>query len=143
MKGERNRLREKIASLQKKVVIHEKKIYKLKEALVKEQYKNASFKTDLTKSYWKFRELFSSFIIADKKSAKFSNSVIFIKNDDSIFKDWCFNMMNELCTNENYFDSKQIKTVYVIQRIDDEAVKYVNLYRIFNASYFITFEIIF
>ena len=52
-------------------------------------------------------------------------------------------MMNKLRTNEDHFDSKQIKAVYVIQRIDDEAVKHVNVYRIVNASYFIIFEMMF
>ena len=52
-------------------------------------------------------------------------------------------MMNKLRTNENHFDSKQIKAVYVIQRTDGEAVKHVNVYRIVNANYFITFEMMF
>ena len=37
-------------------------------------------------------------------------------------------MMNKLRIHENYYGSKQIKAVYVIQRIDDEAVKHVNAY---------------
>ena len=52
-------------------------------------------------------------------------------------------MMNKLRTNENHFNSKQIKAVYVIQRTDDEAVKHVNVYRIVNANYFIIFEMMF
>ena len=122
---------------------HEEKIHELKEALVKKQDKNASFEVDLTRSRQEFRELFSSFIIADKRSAKFFNSIVFTESDDSTFEDWYFNMMNKFRTNENHFDSKQIKTVYVIQRTDDEAVKHVNAYRIVNASYFIIFEIMF
>ena len=52
-------------------------------------------------------------------------------------------MMNKLRTNENHFDSKQIKITYVIQCIDDEAIKHVNVYRVVNASYFIIFEMMF
>ena len=52
-------------------------------------------------------------------------------------------MMNKFRTNENHFDSKQIKTVYVIQCTDGEAIKHVNVYRIVNANYFITFEMMF
>ena len=51
--------------------------------------------------------------------------------------------MNKLRTNENHFDLKQIKAVYVIQRTDGEAVKHVNVYRIVNAGYFIIFEMMF
>ena len=127
----------------KKVMIHEKKIHELKEALAREQDKNAFLETNLTRSRREFRESFSSFIIADKRSAKFFNSIVFIKNDDSTFKDWYFNKMNKLWTNENHFDSEQIKTVYVIQRIDGEAVKHVNVYWNINASYFIIFKMIF
>ena len=122
---------------------HEKKIHELKEALMRKQDKNASLETDLTKSRREFRESFSSFIIADKRSAKFSDSTVFIKNDDLTFEGWYFNMMNKLRTNENHFNSKQIKAAYVIQRTDDEAIKHVNVYRVVNASYFTTFEIMF
>ena len=52
-------------------------------------------------------------------------------------------MMNKLRTNEDHFDSKQIKAVYVIQRTDGEAIKHVNVYRIINADYFIIFEMMF
>ena len=51
--------------------------------------------------------------------------------------------MNKFRTNEDYFDSKQIKAVYIIQRIDDEAVKHINVYRIVNVNYFIIFDIMF
>ena len=142
-KDERDRLREKIAPLQKEMMTHEEKIHELKEALVRKQDKNASFETDLTRSRRELRKSFSSFIIAGKRSAKFSDSIVFTENDDSTFEDWYFNMMNKLRTNENHFDSKQIKAVYVIQRTDGEAVKHVNVYRVVNASYFIIFEMMF
>ena len=86
-KDEKNRLREKIASLQKKMMTHEEKIHELKKALVREQDKNASFETDLTRSRREFRKSFSSFIIADKKSAKFFDSAVFTESDDSTFED--------------------------------------------------------
>ena len=86
-KDERNRLREKIASFQKEVMTHEEKIHELKEALVREQDKNVSLEADLTRSRRELQESFSSFIIAGKRSAKFSDSIVFIENDDSTFED--------------------------------------------------------
>ena len=142
-KNERDRLREKIVPLQKEMMTHEKKIHELKEALVREQDKNASLEADLTKSRREFWKSLSSFIIAGKRSAKFSDSVIFTENDDSTFESWYFNMMNKLRTNENHFDSEQIKAAYVIQRTGGKAVKHVNVYRVVNASYFIIFEMMF
>ena len=142
-KDEKNRLREKIVPLQKKVMTHEEKIHELKKTFVRKQDKNASFETDLTKSRRELRKSLSSFIIAGRRSAKFSDSTVFTESDDSTFEDWYFNMMNKLRTNENHFDSKQIKAVYVIQRIDGETIKHVNVYRVVNADYFIIFEIMF
>ena len=86
-KDERNRLREKIVPLQKEMMTHEEKIHELKEALMREQDKNASLETDLTRSRREFRKSFSSSIIAGKRSAKFSDSIIFTENNDSTFKD--------------------------------------------------------
>ena len=86
MKDEKNRLREKITSFQKEMMTHEEKIHELKEALMKEQDKNASFKADLARSRRELRESFLSFIIAGKRSAKFSDSTVFTESDDSTFK---------------------------------------------------------
>ena len=54
---------------------------------MREKNKNASLEVDLTRFCREFREFFFSFIIADKKSAKFLHSVVFTENDDSTFKD--------------------------------------------------------
>ena len=51
--------------------------------------------------------------------------------------------MNKLRTNEDHFDSKQIKAVYVIQRTNDETVKHVNVYQIANSNYFIISKMMF
>ena len=86
-KNEKNRLREKIVSFQNEMMTHEEKIHELKKALVREQDKNEFLEADLTRSRRELRKSSSSFIIADKKSAKFSDSIVFIKNDDSTFED--------------------------------------------------------
>ena len=51
--------------------------------------------------------------------------------------------MNKLQTNKDYFDSKQIKAIYVIQRTNDEIIKHVNAYWVTNANYFIISKIMF
>ena len=86
-KDERDRLRKRIVLFQKEMMTHKEKIHELKEALAREQDNNAFFETDLTRSRREFRESFSSFIIADKRSAKFFDSIVFIKNDNSTFED--------------------------------------------------------
>ena len=67
-------------------MIHEKKIRELKEAFVRKQDKNMFFETDLTRFRQEFRKFLSSFIITDKRSAKFFNLVVFIENDDLMFE---------------------------------------------------------
>ena len=52
-------------------------------------------------------------------------------------------MMNKLRTNEDHFNSEQIKAIYVIQRTDNEVVKHINAYRVIKMNYFIIFEMIF
>ena len=69
------------------MMTYEKKIHELKKALVRKQDKNTFFEIDLTRSHQEFRKFFSSFIIIDKRLAKFSNSIVFIKSDHSTFKD--------------------------------------------------------
>ena len=52
-------------------------------------------------------------------------------------------MTNKLTTNKDHFDIERIEIVYAIQRIDEEAIKHINAYRINNLNYFITFNMIF
>ena len=66
---------------------HKDKGHELKETFVKEQNKNAFFETDLTRFRQELRELLSPSIIADKRSTKFSDSVIFTESNDSTFED--------------------------------------------------------
>ena len=142
-KDERDRLREKIAPLQEEVMTHEEKIHELKEALVREQDKNASLEADLARSRRELRESPSPSTIAGKRSAKFPDPAVFTGSDDPTFEGWYFNMMDKLRTNEDHFDSEQAKAAYVIQRTGGEAVKHVNAYRVANAGYFTTPEMVF
>ena len=85
----------------------------MKEALVRKQVKIISFEIDLTRSRQEFRKFFSFSIITHKESAKFFDSVIFIESNYLTFKDQYFNMTNKPRMNEDHFDSKRIKAVYV------------------------------
>ena len=68
------------------MITHEKKIHELKKAFVKEQDKNIFFEIDLNRSRQKFREFLLLFMIANNKSVKFINFIVFIKNNNSMFK---------------------------------------------------------
>ena len=53
-------------------------------------------------------------MIAGEKLIKFFNYIILTENNDLTFKNWYFDMMSKFRPNEDHFDSKQIKVVYII-----------------------------
>ncbi len=55
------------------------------------------------------------------KFIKLSNSLIFIKTDDSIWKTWNIKIADKLDVNANHYSTEKIRIVYVIFRLEDDA----------------------
>ncbi len=55
------------------------------------------------------------------KFIKLSNSLIFIKTDDSIWKTWNIKIADKLDVNVNHYSTEKICIVYVIFRLEDDA----------------------
>ncbi len=55
------------------------------------------------------------------KFIKLSNSLIFIKTDDFIWKTWNIKIADKLNVNVNHYSTKKICIVYVIFRLEDNA----------------------
>ncbi len=55
------------------------------------------------------------------KFIKLSNSLIFIKTDDSIWETWNIKIADKLDVNANHYSTKKIHIVYVIFRLKDDA----------------------
>ena len=55
------------------------------------------------------------------KFIKLSNSLIFIKINDSIWKTWNIKIADKLDVNSNYYSIEKIHIVYVIFRLEDDA----------------------
>ncbi len=55
------------------------------------------------------------------KFIKLSNSLIFIKTDDSIWKTWNIKIADKLDVNMNHYSTEKICIVYVIFRLEDDA----------------------
>ncbi len=55
------------------------------------------------------------------KFIKLSNSLIFIKINDSIWKTWNIKIADKLDVNANYYSIEKIHIVYVIFRLEDDA----------------------
>ncbi len=54
------------------------------------------------------------------KFIKLSNSLIFIKTNDSIWKTWNIKIVNKLNVNANHYSTEKIYIVYVIFRLEDD-----------------------
>ncbi len=70
-------------------------------------------------------ESFTLFNNDHHKSFKFSNSSVFINEDESTWDSWRIKMNNKLQTNVNYFDNENICIVYVIFRLEDDAAEHI------------------
>ena len=56
---------------------------------------------------------------------KILNSFIFIDEDESTWKDWRNKMNNKLIVNINQFNDEIICIIYIMFKLEDDAVKYI------------------
>ncbi len=71
------------------------------------------------------RESFTLFDNDHHKSIKFSNSFVFIDEDESTWDSWRVKMNDKLQTNVDHFDNENICIVYVISRLEDDAAEHI------------------
>ncbi len=69
------------------------------------------------------------------KSFKFSNSSVFIDEDESTWDSWRVKMNDKLQTNVDHFDNENICIVYVISRLEDDAAEHIFAWRCHDASH--------
>jgi len=71
------------------------------------------------------RESFTLFNNDHHKSFKFSNSSVFIDEDESTWDSWRIKMNDKLQANVDHFDNENICIVYVISRLEDDAAEHI------------------
>ncbi len=71
---------------------------------------------------WKSFTLFNN---DHHKFFKFSNSFIFIDEDESTWNSWRIKIDDKLQTNVNHFDNENICIVYVISRLENDAAEHI------------------
>ncbi len=71
------------------------------------------------------RESFTLFNNDHHKFFKFSNSSIFIDEDESTWDSWRIKIDDKLQINVNHFDNENICIVYVISRLEDDAAEHI------------------
>ncbi len=75
------------------------------------------------------RDSFTLFNNDHHKSFKFSNSSVFIDEDESIWNSWRIKMNDKLQTNVDHFNNENICIVYVISRLEDDAAEHIFAWR--------------
>ena len=81
------------------------------------------------------RKSFTLFNNDHHKSFKFSNSLIFIDEDESTWNSWRIKMNDKLQTNVNHFVDETICIVYVISRLEDDVAEHIFAQRRHDASH--------
>ncbi len=82
-----------------------------------------------------WRDSFTLFNNDHHKSFKFSNSSVFIDEDESTWDSWRIKMNDKLQTNVDHFDNENICIVYVISRLEDDAAEYIFTWHWHDASH--------
>ena len=65
---------------------------------------------------------------------KFSNSFIFIDEDELTWKDWRNKMNDKLIVNIDQFDDETIYIVYMMSRLEDDVAKHIFAWHCFDSS---------
>ncbi len=84
-----------------------------------------------------WREMFTKFISFENEHHwfyKFSNSFIFIDEDELTWKDWRNKMNDKLIVNVDQFNDETICIIYMMFRLEDDAAKHIFAWRCFDSS---------
>ena len=81
-----------------------------------------------------FKSSFKSFTNDHHRFYKFSNSSIFIDEDESSWEDWRNKMNDKLIVNVDQFDDEIICIIYIMSRLEDDAAKHIFARRCFDSS---------
>ncbi len=107
------KLREKVLSLKKK------------QRLANHSRSQQSTKSWTSIENHTWRESFTLFNNDHHKFFKFSNSSIFIDEDESTWDSWRIKIDDKLQTNVDHFDNENICIVYVISRLEDDVAEHI------------------
>ena len=121
-----------IIELQKKVLSLKKKQRSANQSQSHQSTKSLSHQSIKNHTQCKSFTLFNN---DHHKSFKFSNSFVFINEDESTWDNWRVKMNNKLQTNVNHFNNENICIVYVISRLKDDAVEHIFAWHWHDASH--------
>ena len=111
---------ETIVELQEKVLNLKKKQRSANQSRSQQSTKSQASIKNHTR-----RKLFILFDNDHHKFFKFSNSFIFIDEDELTWNSWRIKIDDKLQTNVNHFNNENICIVYVISRLEDDAAEHI------------------
>ncbi len=129
---------ETIIDLQEKVLSLKKKQRSANQSRSRQSIESQVSTKSLSRQFIENHTRRESFILFDNdhhKSFKFSNSSVFIDEDESTWNNWRVKMNNKLQTNVNHFDNENICIVYVISRLEDDAAEHIFTWYHYDASH--------
>ncbi len=123
-----NTQEETIIKLWEKVLSLKKKQRSANQFQSRQSTESWVFMKSLSRQFIENHTRCESFILFDNdhhKSFKFSNSSVFIDEDESTWNSWRVKMNDKLQTNIDHFDNENICIVYVISRLEDDAAEHI------------------
>lgn len=87
---------------------------------------------------WTRQEMFTLFENNHHKFFKFLNSFIFTDEDELTWNSWRIKINNKLQTNVDHFNTKNIHIIYVISRLENNAVEHIFVRYCHEVSYLYT-----
>ncbi len=111
-----------IINLQEKILSLKKKQHSANQSRSRQSTKSLS-RQFIENHTW--RKSFTLFNNDHHKFFKFSNSSIFIDEDESTWNSWRIKIDDKLQTNVDHFDNENICIIYVISRLEDDAAEHI------------------
>ncbi len=119
---------ETIVELQEKVLSLKKKQRSANQSRSRQSTESRASTKSLSRQSIENHTRRDSFTLFDNdhhKSFKFSNSSVFIDEDESTWNSWRIKINDKLQTNVDHFDNENICIVYVISRLEDDAAEHI------------------
>ncbi len=129
---------ETIVELREKVLSLKKKQRSANQSQSRQSTESRAFTKSLPRQSIENHTRRDSFTLFDNdhhKSFKFSNSSVFIDEDESIWDSWRIKINDKLQANVNHFDNENTCIAYVISRLEDDAAEHIFARRRHDASH--------
>lgn len=128
-------LQETVDNLEEDLRLRDEEINRLQDSLATAQADIARARQDILVSP-------APSTITGKRSVKFPDPPIFIGDNNPPFEDWSLKLHDKLAINEDHFETDKARAAYAIGRTGGNASEHINAYRVTDAAYFKTVDMV-